>query len=100
MPIAEGMKLSSGRCTKSYIDITKLFYRIANLLKHIYIVDSTTISIFKAIMKCVGRKPADGKSKGGIKVHTMLNAYEQVPQLIHFTDAATHDHTFLSRLNL
>lgn len=36
----------------------------------------------------------------GIKVHTMLNAYEQVPQLIHFTDAATHDHTFLSKLEL
>lgn len=70
------------------------------LLKRIYIVDSTTISLFKAIMKCVGRKPADGKCKGGIKVHTMLNAYEQVPQLIHFTDAATHDHTFLSKLNL
>jgi hypothetical protein len=70
------------------------------LLKRIYIVDSTTISLFKAIMKCVGRKPADGKSKGGIKVHTMLNAYEQVPQLIHFTEAATHDHTFLSKLNL
>lgn len=70
------------------------------LLKRIFIIDSTTISLFKAIMKCVGRKPLDGKSKGGIKVHTMLNAYEQVPQLIHFSDAATHDSTFLSRLNL
>ncbi len=70
------------------------------LLKRIFIIDSTTISLFKAIMKCVGRKPLDGKSKGGIKVHTMLNAYEEVPQLIHFTDAATHDHTFLSKLNL
>ena len=70
------------------------------LLKRLYIIDSTTISLFKAIMKCVGRKPADGKCKGGIKVHTMLNAYEQVPQLINFTDAATHDHTFLSKLNL
>jgi hypothetical protein len=70
------------------------------LLKRIFIIDSTTISLFKAIMKCVGRKPLDGKSKGGIKVHTMLNAYEEVPQLIHFTDAATHDHTFLSKLSL
>jgi hypothetical protein len=70
------------------------------LLKRILIIDSTTISLFKAIMKCVGRKPADGKSKGGIKVHTMLNAYEQVPQLIHFTDAATHDHTFLAKVKL
>lgn len=70
------------------------------LLKRIFIIDSTTISLFKAILKCVGRKPLDGKSKGGIKVHTMLNAYEEVPQLIHFTDAATHDHTFLSKVHL
>jgi IS4 transposase len=51
-------------------------------------------------MKCVGPKSLEGKSKGGIKVHTMLNAYEEVPQLIHFTDAATDDHTFLSKLTL
>ena len=70
------------------------------LLKRVFLIDSTTISLFKAIMKCVGRKAADGRSKGGIKVHTMLNAYEQVPQLIHFSDAATHDHTFLSKLDL
>jgi hypothetical protein len=70
------------------------------LLKRIFIIDSTTISLFKAIMKCVGRKPADGKSKGGIKVHTMINAYEEVPQLVHFTSAATHDSTFLSKIKL
>ncbi|MFC3561145.1 IS4 family transposase [Pedobacter jamesrossensis] len=70
------------------------------LLKRLFIIDSTTISLFKAIMKCVGRKSADGKSKGGIKVHTMLNAYEQVPQLVHFTDASTHDHVFLEKLKL
>lgn len=70
------------------------------LLKRIFIIDSTTISLFKAILKCVGRHSVDGKSKGGIKVHTMLNAFEEVPQLIHFTSAATHDHTFLSKLRL
>jgi hypothetical protein len=70
------------------------------LLKRMFLIDSTTIGLFKAIMKCVGRKPLDGKSKGGIKVHTLLNAYEQVPQLIQFTDAATHDHTFLSKIHL
>lgn len=70
------------------------------LLKRIFIIDSTTIGLFKAIMKCVGRKPLNGKSKGGIKVHTMLKAYEEVPPLIHFSDAATHDHTFLSKITL
>ena len=70
------------------------------LLKLIFLIESTTVNLFKAVMKCVGRKFLDGKSKGGIKVHTMLNAYEQVPQLIHFTEAAAYDHTFLSKLNL
>jgi len=37
--------------------------------------------------------------EGGIKVHAMLNAYELVPQLIHFTDAAAHNHIFLSKVN-
>jgi len=88
---------------KLYLRYKELFsdsHLDKELLKRVFLIDSTTISLFKAIMKCVGRKPADGKSKGGIKVHTMLNAYEQVPQLIHFTDAATHDHTFLSKLDL
>lgn len=70
------------------------------LLSKLFLIDSTTISLFKAILKCVGRKPANGRSKGGIKVHTMVNAYEEVPQLVRFSDAATHDHTFLQQLNL
>src|SRR2546428_2411073 len=85
---------------RSYKDLLSDSQSDKLLLKRLFIIDSTTIGLFKAIMKCVGRKPLDGKSKGGIKVHTMLNAYEQVPQLIHFTDAATHDHTFLSKLKL
>lgn len=31
-------------------------------------------------------------------MHTLLNAYEEVPQLIHFSDAITHDMSFLSKL--
>lgn len=33
--------------------------------KQIEIFDSTTISLFKEILKYVGRKPVDGKRKGG-----------------------------------
>ena len=85
---------------RSYKDLLSDSQSDKLLLKRLFIIDSTTIGLFKAIMKCVGRKPLDGKCKGGIKVHTMLNAYEEVPQLVHFTDAATHDHTFLARLQL
>ncbi len=64
------------------------------------IVDSTTISLFSDILKGVGRNPLNGKKKGGIKMHTMINALEDVPCLVRFSSAATHDHTFLKELNL
>lgn len=69
-------------------------------VKHLKIVDSTTISLFSDILKGVGRNPINGKKKGGIKMHTMINALEDVPCLVRFSSAATHDHTFLKELNL
>lgn len=68
--------------------------------KKIEIFDSTTISLFKDILKCVGREPKDGKRKGGIKVHTVINVDEAVPKLVWFTSAATNDHVLLSKLKL
>lgn len=48
--------------------------RILDVIKkQVKIVDSSTISLFKDILKCTGRKSIDGKSKGGIKVHTVIN---------------------------
>ncbi|WP_395066038.1 IS4 family transposase [Flavobacterium sp.] len=73
--------------------------RIENVVnKQVKIVDSTTISLFKDILSCVGRKSKEGKSKGGIKVHTVINADEIVPNLVWFSPAVTHDHNFLQKL--
>ena len=73
--------------------------RIKDVIKkQVKIVDSSTISLFKDILKCVGRKPKEGKRKGGIKVHTVINADEIVPSLVWFSSAATHDHQFLKKL--
>lgn len=66
--------------------------------KQVKIVDSSTISLFKDILGCVGRKPKNGKRKGGIKAHTIINADETVPSLVWFSAATVHDHNFLSRL--
>ncbi|MDD2385254.1 MAG: hypothetical protein PHP52_00540 [Bacteroidales bacterium] len=68
--------------------------------KQIEIFDSTTISLFQDIMKCVGRKPKSGKRKGGIKVHTVINVDETVPKMVWFTYAATSDHVLLKKLKL
>lgn len=69
-------------------------------VKHLKIVDSTTIGLFSDILKGVGRNPINGKKKGGIKMHTMINVMEDVPCLVRFSSAATHDHTFLKELEL
>ena len=61
-------------------------------LKRLYIMNSTTITLFKEILKGVGRNPKEGKKKGGIKAHTVIKADENVPCLIRFSAAARHDH--------
>ena len=75
--------------------------RILDIInKQIEIFDSTTISLFKEILKCAGRIPADGKRKGGIKMHTIINVDETVPKMVWFTSAATHDHILLDKLTM
>ena len=74
--------------------------RIKDVLeKQVKIIDSTTISLFKDILSCVGRNPKNGKRKGGIKVHSVINADEIVPKMVWLSPAATHDHNFLEKLD-
>jgi hypothetical protein len=68
--------------------------------KQIEVFDSITISLFKDILKCVGRNPENGRKKGGIKVHTVINVDETVPKMVWFTKAAKHDHILLEKLKL
>jgi hypothetical protein len=68
-------------------------------LKDLKIVDSSTISLFSDVLKGAGRNPLEGK-KRVVSKHTMINAREDVPCLVRFTSAATHDHTFLKELDL
>lgn len=68
-------------------------------LMRLYILDSTTISLFKAILKGAGRNPKEGQKKGGIKAHTIIKASEHVPCLIRFSAAARHDHNYLKEVH-
>jgi len=68
--------------------------------KQIEIFDSTTISLFKDILKCVGRHAENGKKKGGIKAHTVINVDESVPKLVWFTEASKNDHILLHKLKM
>jgi len=69
--------------------------------KKLYIIDSTSISLFKEILKNGGgRTPSNGKRKGGIKVHSLMKADEDVPCFVRITSGATHDVTFIKGLKL
>jgi len=68
--------------------------------KRLYIVDSTTISLFKEILKNAGRSPVNGKRKGGIKVHALIKADEDIPSLVHMNAAASHDLPFIKGMKL
>lgn len=89
--VFETLYLSLYEKYKSVISDSKLPAAISNKL---YILDSTTISLFKAILKPAGRKRSDGKSKGGIKAHTLLKADSNMPSFIKFTASAMHDQQF------
>lgn len=71
-----------------------------SLKKDLYILDSSTISLFQEILKAAGKNPVNGKRKGGIKVHTLIDASEDIPLKIKFTSAAAHDVPFLKEINL
>ena len=54
--------------------------------------------MFKDILKCVERKTIDGKSKCGIKSHSVINADEKISSLVWYSPATAHDHPFLKKL--
>ena len=66
-----------------------------------YSFDSTTISLFSDIMKGVGRNPkGDGKKKGGLKVHMMIDAHADTAKYVTISEAKQHDKNFLKYLSL
>ena len=68
--------------------------------KMLYIVDSTTISLFQEILKNAGPTPMNGKRKGGIKAHTLIRADQDVPCLVRLTPAAAHDSPFMKDIDV
>ena len=67
---------------------------------NLYIFDSTSIALFQEILKGSGLRRSDGKNKGGIKVHTLLNSGQDVPVMIRYSPAADNDVRFLKEVKL
>ncbi len=84
--------------SKKFLSVSQKEY---HKLKKLFIIDSTTISLFTNIMKGVGRNcKGDGKKKGGLKVHVSLDAHSETPDFVIITSANRHDKNFLKSLKL
>lgn len=62
------------------------------------VFDSSTISLFVDVFKGAGRNPMTGKKKGGLKIHAKMPLGGFVPDLVHISEAACNDKTFLGQL--
>src|SRR5574344_300503 len=70
-------------------------------IKKCQVIDSTTSTLFSNLLfRGLGRHPKTRKKKGGIKVHTVIQANEGVPSDIKFTSAATNDSFMLKPATL
>lgn len=64
------------------------------------IFDSTTLTLFKEVLKGAGRNSINGCKKGGIKAFTKMNLAEGVPNFVCFKAAACNENSFLQTLKL
>lgn len=70
-------------------------------IRNLKIIDSTTIRLFSDILRGVGRNTKDGsRKKGGIKVHTLMDAFSGVAEFVRMTEAKVHDRQFLYHIDL
>jgi len=71
-----------------------------NVESRLFLMDSTTITLFTDIMKAAGCPAADGRKKGGAKAHVLLNAQQDIPTLVKLSASARNDRTFMPDIKL
>lgn len=69
--------------------------RLKSKVNKLFIVDSTTITLFQEIFTGAGTPPQNGRKKGGVKVHMAVQGHQDVPCFVNITNASTNDNVFL-----
>lgn len=86
------------RANERFLSVSRI-YGITH--KDLFIIDSTTIRLFSDILKGVGRNPKnDGRKKGGLKVHMLIDAVQSVAKFVLITAAKVHDKNFLADIKV
>jgi hypothetical protein len=106
---SDGLRNRDNRIFEAlYFDLVKKYQSFLSdsrtyglTFKEVLLIDSTTIRLFSDILKGVGRNPkGDGKKKGGLKVHMLIDAVQSVGRFVKITAAKVHDKNFLKSLEL
>jgi hypothetical protein len=71
--------------------------RIDNRL---FIVDSTSITLFQEVLKGGYNSRMNGKRKGGLKAHVLIRADQDVPCLVRTSAASERDSPFMKDIHL
>lgn len=88
------------RLVRHYFPVISDSSKAKSILEQLFIIDSTTITLFNEIMKGAGSYKMNGRKKGGAKAHVMLKANEDIPVFVHITEAKEHDQVFMRYLPL
>jgi hypothetical protein len=88
-------------------ELYKLYYKTSpdsrrrkTIEERLFIMDSTTMTLFSDCMKGAGSPKANGRKKGGVKAHVLLNAKDDIPELIYLTEGSRNDRIFMSKVDL
>lgn len=74
--------------------------RLKTKTDELFIIDSTTFTLFTSVMHGTGSSKADGRKKGGAKAHMMIDAQHNVPAFIDLTEGKVHDLNFLKTVTV
>jgi hypothetical protein len=66
----------------------------------LFIIDSTTITLFCDVLKGAGTFGLNGKKKGGLKAHVLTRAKDQVPCFVRLGPSAQSDRIFMPMIEL
>ena len=99
-------KRSSSVFEELFHQLAEHFYKLSpdsrtkNQLRRMFIIDSTTVTLFKSIMRGAGSYALNGKKKGGAKAHVVFDADNDTPDFVRITESRMSDKAFLKYVNI
>lgn len=71
-----------------------------SLSDRLFIVDASIVSLFSTVLASTGSFGLNGKKKGGIKVHALVRAKDNLPCFVRLSEGKRSDKSFMPRLTL